>query len=146
MSINNVSITGNLTREPELRGTAGGTAVLSFGIAVNDRRKNQQTGEWEDVPNFFECVTFGNRATALSDILTKGMKVAIAGKLHYSSWEKDGQKHSKVDIIVREIELMQNRKPQQHPQQQAQPEPQWNARQAYAEAPQSEFYDGDLPF
>jgi single-strand DNA-binding protein len=149
MSINNVSIAGNLTREPELRSTASGTPVLSFGIAVNDRRKNA-SGQWEDVPNFFECVTFGNRATALSDILTKGMKVAVAGKLHYSSWEKDGQKHSKVDIIANEIELMQNRKPQQQqgyqPPQQAQPAPQWNARQAYAEAPQSEFYGDDLPF
>lgn len=149
MSINHVSITGNLTREPELRSTAGGTPVLSFGIAVNDRRKNA-SGQWEDVPNFFECVTFGNRATALSDILTKGMKVAVAGKLHYSSWEKDGQKHSKVDIIAQEIELMQNRKPQQQqgyqPPQQAQPAPQWNARQAYAEAPQSEVYGDDLPF
>lgn len=112
MSINNVVVVGNLTRDVELRSTAGGTPVLSFGIAVNDRRKNA-AGQWEDVPNFFECVTFGNRATALSDILTKGMKVAVAGKLHYSSWEKDGQKHSKVDIIAQEIELMQNRKPQQ---------------------------------
>lgn len=118
MSINHVSIAGNLTRDPELRSTAGGTAVLSFGIAVNDRRQNQQTGKWEDVPNFFECVTFGNRAMALGDILAKGMKVAIAGKLHYSSWEKDGQKHSKVDIIANEVELMQNRKPQQEQPQQ----------------------------
>lgn len=133
MSINHVSITGNLTRAPELRATQGGTPVLSFGIAVNDRRKNQQTGQWEDEPNFFECVTFGNRATALSDILTKGMKVAIAGKLHYSSWEKDGQKRSKVDIIANEIELMQNRKPQQ--EQQYQP----------AAAPQV-AYDDDIPF
>lgn len=118
MSINHVSITGNLTRDPELRSTASGTAVLSFGIAVNDSRKDA-SGKWEDVPNFFECVTFGNRAIALGDILTKGMKVAIAGKLHYSSWEKDGQKHSKVDIIAQEIELMQNRKPQQPQQEQA---------------------------
>lgn len=117
MSINQVTVTGNLTRDPELRATQGGTAVLSFGIAVNDRRKNS-SGQWEDVPNFFECVTFGNRATGLSDILTKGMKVAIAGKLHYSSWEKDGQKHSKVDIIANDIEIMQNRKPQQQPQEQ----------------------------
>jgi single-strand DNA-binding protein len=132
MSINNVSVTGNLTRSPELRATQGGTQVLSFGIAVNDRRKNA-SGQWEDVPNFFECVTFGNRATALSDILTKGMKVAIAGKLHYSSWEKDGQKHSKVDIIANDVELMQNRKPQQQqdyqPPQQAQ-----------------DAYEDDIPF
>lgn len=121
MSINQVSITGNLTREPEIRNTQNGTAVLSFGIAVNDRRKNA-SGQWEDVPNFFECVTFGNRATALVDILTKGMKVSIAGKLHYSSWEKDGQKHSKVDIIANDVEIMQNRKPQQQPQQYQQPQ------------------------
>lgn len=131
MSINQVSITGNLTREPELRNTQNGTAVLSFGIAVNDRRKNA-SGNWEDVPNFFECVTFGNRATALGDILTKGMKVSIAGKLHYSSWEEDGQKHSKVDIIANEVELMQNRKPQQEQQPQQHEEP--------------AYYDGDLPF
>ena len=134
MSINQVSITGNLTRQPEIRTTQGGTAVLSFGIAVNDRRKNA-SGQWEDVPNFFECVTFGNRATALSDILTKGMKVAIAGKLHYTSWEKDGQKHSKVDIIADEIELMQNRNPQQEQPQQYQPA-----------TIQQDVYDEYIPF
>ena len=147
MSINHVSITGNLTREPELRSTAGDTAVLSFGIAVNDRRKNA-SGQWEDVPNFFECVTFGNRATALSDILTKGMKVAIAGKLHYSSWEKDGQKHSKVDIIAQEIELMQNRKPQQEQPQQEQPQqyqPQMQSQYQPTTVPNG-IYDEDLPF
>lgn len=136
MSINQVALTGNLTRSPELRSTQGGTPVLSFGIAVNDRRKNA-SGQWEDVPNFFECVTFGNRATALSAILTKGMKVAIAGKLHYSSWEKDGQKHSKVDIIANEIELMQNRKPQQEPHQEQAFEPQ---------PPTMDAYDEGLPF
>lgn len=137
MSINQVSITGNLTREPELRATQGGTAVLSFGIAVNDRRKNA-SGQWEDVPNFFECVMFGNRATSLSDILTKGMKVAIAGKLHYSSWEKDGQKHSKVDIIANEVELMQNRKPQREQPQQT---------QAFApQPPTMDMYTDDIPF
>lgn len=136
MSINQVTVTGNLTRSPELRATQGGTAVLSFGIAVNDRRKNA-SGQWEDVPNFFECVTFGNRATALSDILTKGMKVAIAGKLRYSSWEKDGQKHSKVEIIANDVELMQNRKPQQEPQQ----------TQAFApQPPTMDMYTDDIPF
>lgn len=143
MSVNQVAVTGNLTRSPELRATQGGTAVLSFGIAVNDRRKNA-SGQWEDVPNFFECVTFGNRATALSDILTKGMKVAIAGKLHYSSWEKDGQKHSKVDIIANEVELMQNRKPQQEPQQQ-QYQPQMPSQYQPTTVPQG-IYDEDLPF
>ena len=136
MSINHVAITGNLTRKPELRSTQNGTAVLSFGIAVNDHRKNS-SGQWEDVPNFFECAIFGNRATSLSDILTKGMKVAIAGKLHYSSWEKDGQKHSKVDIIANDVEMMQNRKPQQQPHQE----------QAFApQPPTMDMYDSDIPF
>lgn len=135
MSVNHVALVGNLTRDVELRVTQGGTPVLSFGIAVNDRRKNA-SGEWEDVPNFFECVTFGNRATALSDILAKGMKVAISGKLHYSSWEKDGRKHSKVDIIANDVELMQNRKPQQPQQTQAfVPQP-----------PTMDMYNDDLPF
>lgn len=142
MSVNQVSVTGNLTREPELRSTQGGTAVLSFGIAVNDRRKNA-SGQWEDVPNFFECVTFGNRATALSDILTKGMKVAIAGKLHYSSWEKDGQKHSKVDIIANDIEIMQNRRPQQEPQPQ-QYQPQMPSQYQPTTVPQDVYTD--IPF
>ena len=142
MSINHVEVVGNLTRAPELRATQGGTPVLSFGIAVNDRRKIA-SGQWEDVPNFFECVTFGNRATALSDILTKGMKVAVAGKLHYSSWEKDGQKHSKVDIIANEVELMQNRKPQQEPQQYQQPQ----QTQAFVpQPPTMDMYTEDLPF
>lgn len=144
MSINQVAVTGNLTRSPELRATQGGTAVLSFGIAVNDRRKNS-SGQWEDVPNFFECVTFGNRATALADILTKGMKVAIAGKLHYSSWEKDGQKHSKVDIIANDVEIMQNRKPQQEQPQQYQPQ-QYQPQQYQPTTVPQNIYDGDLPF
>lgn len=142
MSINHVVVVGNLTRDVELRSTQSGTAVLSFGIAVNDSRKNA-SGQWEDVPNFFECSTFGNRATALSDILTKGMKVAITGKLHYSSWEKDGQKHSKVDIIAREIELMQNRKPQQEQPQQYQPQMQ---SQYQPTTVPNGIYDEGLPF
>lgn len=106
MSINCVSITGNLTRDPELRSTAGGTAVMSFGIAVNDSRKNQQTGEWEDYPNFIDCTMFGARAQSVSRFLSKGSKVAIEGKLRWSQWERDGQKRSKIEVIVDEIEFM----------------------------------------
>ena len=109
MSINHVCVSGNLTRSPELRATQGGTQILGFGMAVNDRRRNQQTGEWEDVPNFVDCVAFGARAEALSKILKKGMKVAVDGKLRYSSWEKDGQRRSKLEVVAEEIELMQQR-------------------------------------
>lgn len=106
MSINRVNISGNLTRDPELRQTQGGMAILSLGVAVNDRRKNQQTGEWEDVPNFVDCVVFGTRAEKLAQFLAKGAKVAIEGKLRWSQWEKDGAKRSKLEVIVDEIEFM----------------------------------------
>ena len=106
MSINRLNISGNLTRDPELRATAGGTQVLSFGVAVNDRRKNPQTGDWEDYPNFVDCTMFGTRAEAVSRYLSKGTKVAIEGKLRYSSWERDGQRRSKLEVIVDEIEFM----------------------------------------
>lgn len=106
MSINRVIISGNLTRDPEIRQTASGSAVMQLGIAVNDRRKNQQTGEWEDYPNFIDCTMFGNRAEAICQYLEKGSKVAIEGKLRWSQWEKDGQKRSKIEVIIDEIELM----------------------------------------
>lgn len=109
MSINRVNISGNLTRDPEMRGTTGGTSVLSFGVAVNDRRKNQQSGEWEDYPNFVDCTMFGTRVEAISRYLSKGTKVAIEGKLRYSSWESDGQRRSKLEVIVDEIEFMSRR-------------------------------------
>ena len=106
MSINRVTITGNLTRDPDLRSTAGGMPVLGFGVAVNDRRKNQQTGEWEDYPNFIDCTMFGARAQSISRFLSKGSKVAIEGKLRWSQWERDGQKRSKIEVIIDEIEFM----------------------------------------
>ena len=109
MSINRVIISGNLTRAPELRSTAGGMPVLGFGVAVNDRRKNQQTGEWEDYPNFIDCTMFGARAEALSRYLNKGTKVSIEGKLRWSQWEREGQKRSKIEVIVDELEFMSSR-------------------------------------
>lgn len=109
MSINRVVISGNLTRDPDLRSTASGMPVLGFGVAVNDRRKNQQTGEWEDYPNFIDCTMFGARAQSASRFLSKGSKVAIEGKLRWSQWERDGQKRSKIEVIVDEIEFMTSR-------------------------------------
>ncbi len=109
MSINRVMISGNLTRDAELRSTQSGTSMLGMGIAVNDRRKNQKTGEWEDYPNFVDCTMFGTRAEKLQPYLTKGTKVAIEGKLSYRSWEKDGQRRSKLEVIVDEIEFMSSK-------------------------------------
>ena len=109
MSINRVIISGNLARDPELRQTASGLPVLGFGVAVNDRRKNQQTGEWEDYPNFVDCTMFGTRAESVSKFLSKGSKVAIEGKLRWSQWERDGQKRSKIEVIIDELEFMTSR-------------------------------------
>lgn len=104
--MNHVMVSGNLTREPEMRSTKSGTVIMNFGIAVNDRRHNGQTGEWEDVAHFLDCVMFGKRAESLSKILHKGLKVYIDGKLSYSSWEaKDGSKRSKIEIVVNDLEL-----------------------------------------
>lgn len=111
MSINKVVISGNLTRDAELRSTPSGTSVLNLGVAVNDRRRNSQTGEWEDYANFIDCTMFGRRAESLAQYLTKGTKVAIEGRLHYSSWQdrNTGANRSKVDVTVDEIEFMSSR-------------------------------------
>ena len=108
MAINTVTVSGNLTRDPELRVTASGTTVLSLGIAVNDRTKNNMTGEWEDYANFFDCTMFGTRAESLSRLLYKGIKVTIFGKLHYSAWEdrQGGGKRSKVEIIAEDVDFL----------------------------------------
>lgn len=106
MSINHVSVSGNLTRDPELR-MAGSTPLLQMGIAVNERRKNNSTGEWEDVPNFFDVLVWGARGEALSRFMQKGSKVAISGRLRWSQWSTDdGSKRSKVEIVADEVDIM----------------------------------------
>lgn len=107
MNINKVTLSGNLTRDPELKVTPGGIQVLRFGLAVNDRARNQQTGEWEDVPNFFNCVVFGTRGESLAKILSKGSHVAVEGKLRYRAWDaKDGTRRSAVEVIVNDVDFV----------------------------------------
>lgn len=137
MSINRVFLAGNITREPQTRQTNSGMTILSFGLAVNDRKRNPQTNEWEDSAQFFDCNILGKRADALSTILTKGMKVSVEGRLHYSSWEKDGQKRSKVDVTVDEIEFMSRRSDNRGGQQQSyQPHQQYQQSQQHYQRPQ----------
>lgn len=146
MSINRVCISGNLTRDPVLRSTSGGMSVLSMGVAVNDRRKNQQTGQWEDYPNFVDCTMFGTRAEAVRRYLSKGSKVAIEGKLRYSSWEKDGERRSKIGVIVDEIEFM-SRAGRDGQEAIEQPRPsQPMMATAPAQPPMPDLYDEDIPF
>lgn len=110
MSVNSVSITGNLTRDPELRATQGGAQVLSVGVAVNDRVRNRQTEEWEDRPSFVDVVVFGKRAEALSRILAKGAKVAVHGRLRQDRWQDDqGNNRSRLEVVADEVDLMQRR-------------------------------------
>mgnify|MGYP001093788271 CR=1 FL=1 len=105
MSINRVVLSGNLTRDPEVRTTQSGMPVMSLGIAVNDRRKNSQTGEWEDYANFIDCTMFGTRAQNVANYLAKGQRVMIEGKLRYSQWERDGQKRSKIEVIIDDLDF-----------------------------------------
>jgi len=110
MSVNRVILTGNLTRDPELRSTAGGMSILKMGLAFNDRRKNAESGTWEEVPNFVDVTMFGNRAESLSRMLTKGMRIGVDGKLRWSQWESpQGDKRSKLEVIADDIEFLDSR-------------------------------------
>lgn len=155
MSINRVNITGNLTRDPDLRTTSTGTPVLDLGVAVNDRRQNKATGEWEDYPNFIDCTMFGTRAEKIAGYLSKGIKVSIEGKLHWSQWERDGQKRSKIEVIVDEIEFMSRgdhpavQQPSEYvPQRQAAPQQPVQSAMPGMPAPvvNASVYDTDIPF
>jgi len=109
MSINITVFSGNLTKDPEVRTSDSGTAVMSFSVAINESRKNHTTGEWETVPSFIDCTVFGNRADGLSKVLAKGSKVVVSGRLHQSSWEKDGVKRSKIGVIVDNVDFFSSR-------------------------------------
>ena len=110
MAINRVILAGNLTRDPEMRVSASGTSIARFGLAVNDRVKNQQTGEWEDHPNFVDCVAFNGLADTIGKYLQKGAKISLEGRLHYSSWQaQDGTNRSKIEVVANQIEFMSHR-------------------------------------
>lgn len=144
MSINRVVISGNITRDPVVRRTQQGMAILTISVAVNDRKRNQQTNEWEDHANFIDCTVFGKRAESLSDRLHKGMKVAIEGKLRYSQWERDGQKRSKLEVAVDEIEFMSRNQQSQNRSGGYDDYHQDVRRQQDAYA--NDLYDDDCPF
>ncbi len=107
-NINVVVITGNLTKDPELRHTGGGTAVCEMRVAVNGSRKNGQTGEWEDKANYFDVTVFGARGESCAEYLAKGRPVAVEGRLDWSEWEaKDGSgKRQKVQIIANAVQFL----------------------------------------
>ena len=132
MAINSVSIGGNLVRDAELRATSGGSFILTFDVAVNERRK-QDDGTWGNETSYVKCKLFGKRAQATQPHLTKGCKVTVQGKLRQERWQtKDGQSRSEIVVLVDEFEFMDRR-----------------ASQPPADAPaspQDALWDAEIPF
>jgi single-strand DNA-binding protein len=112
-SYNRVVLLGNLTRDPELRYLASGTAVTDIGLAVNDRRKNAN-GEWVDEVTFVDVTMWARTAEVASEYLTKGSPVLIEGRLKLDSWEtNDGQKRSKLKVVCERMQMLGARAPGQ---------------------------------
>jgi single-strand DNA-binding protein len=108
-NVNVVVVTGNLTRDPELRHTGGGTAVCDLRIAVNSRRKDQ-SGNWVDKPNYFDVTVWGGQGENCANYLSKGRPVAIEGRLDWREWEaKDGGKRQAVQIIANTVQFLGSR-------------------------------------
>jgi len=108
-NVNVVVITGNLTRDPELRHTNGGTAVCELRVAVNSRRKDQ-SGNWVDKPNYFDVTVWGAQGENCANYLSKGRPVAIEGRLDWREWEaKDGGKRQAVQIIANTVQFLGSR-------------------------------------
>ena len=109
-NINRVVLTGNLTRDPELRSTSGGTSVCSLRIACNTRRKNQATGDWEDKPNYFDVTVWGTQGENCARFLAKGRPVAIDGRLEWREWQaQDGSKRESVEIVAETVQFLGGR-------------------------------------
>ena len=108
-NINRVVLVGNLTKDPELKQTAGGTSVCKLRIAVNSRRKDE-TGQWTDKPNYFSVSVFGNQAESCSQYLSKGRPVAIDGRLDWHEWQaQDGAKREAVEIVAESVQFLGSR-------------------------------------
>jgi single-strand DNA-binding protein len=110
-NINRVIITGNLTRDPELSTLpASGTAVCSLRIACNGRRKNNDTNQWEDQPNYFDVTVWGAQGENCARFLSKGRPVAVDGRLRWREWTTgEGQKRQAVDIIAESVQFLGGR-------------------------------------
>ena len=108
-NINRVVLTGNLTRDPELRSLPSGMSVCSLRVAVNTRRKDQQ-GNWVDKPNYFDVTVWGAQGENCAQYLAKGRPVAVDGRLNWREWEdKEGGKRQTVDIIADSVQFLGSR-------------------------------------
>lgn len=101
---NNVTLVGNVGRDPELRFTPSGQATASFSLAVNRRWQNQQTKEWEEATSWFDVVCWRELAENVSESLTRGTRVIVEGRLEQRTWETpEGDKRSKIEVAADEI-------------------------------------------
>jgi len=108
-NINRVIITGNLTKDPELRSLQSGTAVCKLRVAVNSRRKDQ-SGEWVDKPNYFDVTVWGAQGENCATYLSKGRPVAVDGRLDWREWEaQDGNKRQSVEIVADAVQFLGGR-------------------------------------
>ena len=108
-NINRVVLTGNLTRDPELRSTGSGTSVCSLRLACNTRRRDA-SGEWVDKPNFFDITVWGAQGENCAQYLSKGRPVAVDGRLEWREWEdKSGNKRQSIDIIADSVQFLGSR-------------------------------------
>jgi single-strand DNA-binding protein len=106
-NLNRVVITGNLTRDPELRSLSSGTSVCKLRVAVNSRRKDASSGEWVDKPNYFDVTVWGAQGENCATYLSKGRPVAIDGRLEWREWEaQDGTKRQSVEIIADSVQFL----------------------------------------
>lgn len=140
--INKAAISGNLTRDPELRQTQSGTSVLSMAVAVNERVKSGD--QWEDRPSYVDVTVWGARAEALSKFLRKGLRVAVSGRLRQDRWQdkQTGENRSRLGIVADEVDVMT---PRDGAQGRQEPVRQQVARTPYA-APPAAPYDENIPF
>lgn len=103
-NVNKVFLLGNLTRDPELKYIPGGDAVASFGLAVNEKYK--QGDEWKTKVHFVDITVWKKTAELCAEYLKKGSLVHIEGKLDYQTWDKDGQKQSKLEVVAMNVQFL----------------------------------------
>ena len=105
-SFNRVILLGNITRDIEIKYLQSGTAVSDVGLAVNDRRKDAQTGQWIEETTFVDVVMWGRTAEIAGEYLSKGSPILIEGRLKLDTWEKEGQKHSKIRVVCEKMQML----------------------------------------
>lgn len=107
-SVNQVILMGNLTRDPELRQTPSGQNVCSFSLALNRAYKDQQ-GEWQEATDYIDIIAWGPLGERVAQYLTKGRRCLVQGRLQSRSWEQEGQKRSKVEVLANDVTFLDSR-------------------------------------